>query len=290
MGYQPVDIGLLQAIFRQGFVNYPSQGVDGDLENLVTLHLEITATRLVLRVVGGQIGHIEQILILPIRMDMRTEQPRLLRRSENHSASAIAEEHAGGSIRPVNQAGIHLAADHQNMSCTARAYVLVRNAEGEDKPRTGRLHIKSGAISDFQPMLQQTRRTGKHAIGRTRAHDDEIQGIRLQSSGLECLPCGRFSHTGSRLMLGRYPALPYARPFDDPLIIGVDRPGNFLVRENLFWQIATGTEQAGVYRHAIFLEAKTSATRSLIRSGTPFSTSSMATRMALAKARWSALP
>jgi hypothetical protein len=110
---------------------------------------------------------------------------------------------------------------------------LIRNAEREDKPRTGCLHIKSGAIPDFQPMLQQTRRTGKHAIGRTRAHDDEIQGIRFQSSGVERLPCGGFRHAGGRFMLGRYPTLAYARPFDDPLIIGLDRPGDFLVRQNL---------------------------------------------------------
>ena len=78
-----------------------SERGDGEAENLITLHLQI-----------GQIGsaiavtarNLEQILVSAVGMDMGGENSRFIGRAQHHGAGAIAEEHAGGAVTPVEEA------------------------------------------------------------------------------------------------------------------------------------------------------------------------------------------
>ena len=184
MRYQPVDIGLVQSIFLEGFVNDSAQGIDRDLENFIALHLEIARSGLFLRMTGGQIRHVEQILILPIRMNMGTHQTGLVSHPQNHSARAITKQHTGRAIRPIDETGIHLAAHNEHPGGTPSTDVLIGDAQGKDEAGTGSLHVEGRAIADTKAVLQETGGTGKNPIGCPSPHDDQIKFIRFKSCRL----------------------------------------------------------------------------------------------------------
>src|SRR5579862_1352880 len=102
---------------------------------------------------------IEFALVPAVRPQMRGENAAvavitgLLLRLQDECAGAIAEQHAGRTIVPVEDAGEGLRPDHQGSLKRPGAQQRVRCRQSEDEARTHRLQIEGGATGDAEPTL-----------------------------------------------------------------------------------------------------------------------------------------
>ena len=75
---------------------------------------------------------------------------RLLLRFKHDGAGAIAEQHAGAAIVPVENSRECLGADHQRALERAGAQEIVGGGKREDEPRAHRLQVEGRAVVDAE--------------------------------------------------------------------------------------------------------------------------------------------
>src|SRR5271163_4519628 len=73
---------------------------------------------------------------------------RLLLGVEYDRAGAVAEQHAGAAIGPVEKPGKRLGADHQRPRKSSRLDEPIGHSQSVDEARTYRLEIESGAMGN----------------------------------------------------------------------------------------------------------------------------------------------
>src|SRR5437764_1322691 len=83
----------------------------------------------------------------PVRMRMRRQHAAavaaaLRNRFQHDRTGAVAEQHAGATIGPVEDAREGLGANHQRSPRLAEAQRVVRDREREDEAGADRLHIE----------------------------------------------------------------------------------------------------------------------------------------------------
>jgi len=64
---------------------------------------------------------------------------------QHHGAGAIAEQHAGAAIRPVEDAGEHFGTDHQRTLVRTGADELFGDGHRINKAAAHRLYVESGS-------------------------------------------------------------------------------------------------------------------------------------------------
>src|ERR1700675_4740328 len=79
---------------------------------------------------------------------------------KHDSAGAIAKQHTGAAVAPVENSGECLGADHQRALERAGPQEIIRGGEREDKPRTYRLQIEGRAVVDAERALDLDRGGG----------------------------------------------------------------------------------------------------------------------------------
>ena len=87
-------------------------------------------------------------------------------------AGAVAEQHAGAAILPVEDAREGLGADHQRGARLAEAQRVVGDRQREDEAGAHRLHVEGGAARHAEPRLDLGRGRREGVVGgRGREHD-----------------------------------------------------------------------------------------------------------------------
>src|ERR1700716_1936840 len=81
-------------------------------------------------------------------------------------AGAIAKQHTGAAVVPVENSGECLGADHQRALERAGPQEIVRGGEREDKPRTYRLQVEGSTMVDAERVLDLDRGGGKGVVRR----------------------------------------------------------------------------------------------------------------------------
>ena len=115
----------------------------------------------------------------------------LLVGGEHHRAGAVAEEHAGAAVAPVEDAREHLGADHQRALRLAGTDEIVGGGEAVDEAAAHGLHVECRLAFDAKLRLQQARRARENIVRRRRRNDDEVQLI--------CPRIGRLQRLAARL-------------------------------------------------------------------------------------------
>ena len=183
--HEPVDAFGIVAGRLEGIDDHVGDHADGVLEDLAALHAQMTHG-----LGRGRPAVDEQLgLVAAVGAQMRGYHAavggglaRLLLRLQNHRARAIAEQHAGAAIIPVEDARESLGADHQRALEGAGAVVLEAQ-EQPGKAATDRgvvtTHLRSDGrhkaklFVDGGPSSTQTvghlrmegREVFKHAVG-----------------------------------------------------------------------------------------------------------------------------
>ena len=93
---------------------------------------------------------------------------------QHHRAGAVAEQHAGRAVLPVEQARKGFGADHQRALVRAGGEELVGGGDGEDEAGADRLKVEGDALSDAERGLDLARRGGEGVVGRRGRDDDEV--------------------------------------------------------------------------------------------------------------------
>ena len=103
----------------------------------------------------------------------------LLLRLQHDRAGAVAEQHAGGAVGPVEDAREGLGADHQRALVGAGAQQAVGGGEPVDEARADRLQIEGRAVGDAEPGLDRDRAGRKGVVGRRGREHDQIDRLRV---------------------------------------------------------------------------------------------------------------
>ena len=72
---------------------------------------------------------------------------------QHHRAGAVAEQHAGGAVGPVQQPAHAFGADQKNGAGLAAADEIVGHRQAIDEAGANRLHVEGGAVRHAQPRL-----------------------------------------------------------------------------------------------------------------------------------------
>src|SRR5438034_3876028 len=85
---------------------------------------------------------------------------------KHDGAGAVAEQHAGCPVVPVENPRERLGADHQSALEGARAQKIVRAGEAKYEPRTYRLQVEGCAVVDAKRVLHSNRSRWKGMVRR----------------------------------------------------------------------------------------------------------------------------
>ncbi len=147
MGHEPVDVLEIDAGLAGGGFDGLGDVDYGVTEHLVPLHPQLAD----LAVGGGAVVDIEQVGLLALAAqgegeDSPVGRPALSRGGlDHHGPGAVAEQHAGAAIGPVEQPGHLLRADHQAAAGVAPGDEAVGDGQGVDEARADRLDVKGDA-------------------------------------------------------------------------------------------------------------------------------------------------
>jgi hypothetical protein len=172
-----------------------------------------------------------------------------LRRAQEDSPRAVAEQHAGAAVLPVQDTGIDLAADHQNAAGLPGSDHPVGHGQAIDETGARGGKVEPKALGHPQLRLHAQRGGGKRLVGRAGRQDDPVH-IRRRRAGIgQGRPGRRCSHERRGLMLAGEVPLFDARPFLNPGVGGIDRPRQLFIGHDPLGQVAATAGEDGTRRH-----------------------------------------
>ena len=168
-------------------------------------------------------GHREQIGLRTVRSHARREQTVRVRAVlQNGRARAVAEEHTGVAIFPIDDGGKLLRTNHQHRVVGVRIDELLADLNPVDETRASGLEIECGGAVRANLLLDETGRRGERHIGRDGGDDDEIDLLRLHASHRHRAARGCRTEVGSKLIVSRDAPLLDAGTAHDPFVGGLD--------------------------------------------------------------------
>ena len=169
-------------------------------------------------------------------------------RFEHDRAGAIAEQHAGAAVGPVENTGEGFGADHQSALERAGTQEIVGSGEREDKSGAYRLQIERRAVVDAEFVLHRDRGGGKGVIRRRGGQHDQVDRLRVDpgigqrgASGMNCQMRGELAFGGDV-------ALPDTGSLHDPFVGRVDPRSQFGIGQDLARQIGAAAEHHRTHR------------------------------------------
>ncbi len=244
---QPVDRMAVEAMVREGLLDHGVQGLDRDLEHVVAAHHHLHAVvGLVLEAHRDPDRVVQQLLVRAVRVQVRGQDAGLVVGLEHHRAGAVAEQHAGAAVAPVDHARQGFGTHHQRALRGPAAHELVGDPQRVEETRAGRVDVEGGAAVGAQAVLQQARGAGEDDVGRGRAEHDQVDVGGDDAGGLHRAQRRLEGEVAGGLARQRDMALADAGARADPLVAGVDAPGELVVAEHVVGQVAAGAGDACV--------------------------------------------
>ena len=182
-----------------------------------------------------------------VRMPRSAGLARLLLRFQHDGAGAVAEQHAGAAVVPVENPRKGLGADHQRALEGAGAQEIVGGRQREDEARADRLQVEGRAMVDAERVLHRDRGGGKGVVRRRGRQHDQVDRLRVDP-GIGQRRARRIDRQmRGELALGGDVALPDAGALHDPLVGGVDPRRQFGIGQDLLRQIGAAAEHDRTY-------------------------------------------
>ena len=167
---------------------------------------------------------------------------RLLLGAQDDRARAIAEQHAGAAVRPVEQPREGFGADHQRGPCLPDPQEIVGRRQGVGETRADRLQVEGDAAARAELGLHRGRGRREGVIGGGGRDQDQVQVLRADTGPRQGLARGGRRQIGGRLAVGGEMTLPDPGPLADPLVGCVDGSRQLLVAHHARRQIGADTQ------------------------------------------------
>ena len=168
---------------------------------------------------------------------------------DHGSARAVAKEHAGGAVRPVDHAGHALGAYHQHALRLSGDGERVGEVEGVEKARAGAVYVQRRAVrADLR--LQKTAEGGGDGV-RQDAGCKDIVDVRGDKAGVFQRGVGGAGSELQKRLVGDDLPGADAGVRADPLVRGIEELAQIVVGERVRGQGAAGPQ----YPHAFSLLA-----------------------------------
>ena len=148
---------------------------------------------------------------------------RLRLRLEHDRAGAVAEQHAGAAVVPVENAREGLGADHQRALGGARAQEIVGGRERKHEAGADRLQVEGDAVVDAEAVLHRDRGRRKGVVGRRGRQHDQVDRLGVDAGMSQRRTRGLDCEVRGELALGGDVALADAGALHDPLVRSVNR-------------------------------------------------------------------
>ena len=173
---------------------------------------------------------------------------RLILRLQHDRTGAVAEQHAGAAVAPVENPRERLGADHQRALVGACTQEVVGGGERKDEAGTHRLQIEGGAVMDAKPVLHRDRGSRKRIVRRRRRQHDQVDRLRIDAGVFERGTRGVDRQMRGILAIGGDVTLPDAGALNDPLVRRIETGGQFRIGQHLLRQIGAAAQHDRTFR------------------------------------------
>ena len=228
---QPVDAAGRHLRLHQRFVGDFFQHGHGQLEDGRAVHVQ---EFLVDAAVGRVRRAAQDVAVAAVRMQLDRQHPRLLGGRQHDGAGAVAEQHAGGAVVEVEDAGEDFGADHQHVLRMAGLDEGVARRQCVDEAAAHGAQVERGAVvAHAELVLDDARGAGEAAeeVRRGRGDDDQVDLVGVQPGRVE-RHAGRVDgQVGGVLVGSSVVAGGDAAAGRDPLVRGLDARGGQLRRQ-----------------------------------------------------------
>ena len=251
MGDQPVDVFRLQPVGRQGFLQDAGQIGDGVTENFLSHHAYLPDRPGRGRPAVG----VQQIVQSAVGMEVGGKYAPIgagagaIAGAQDHRPGAVAEQHAGVTVLPVDDAREGLGPDDQRGFGPARLDETVGHGEAVYETGTHGLDIEGGGLGGADQSLHLGRRRREGLVRGRGGEHDEVNILRRLARRLQGrLGGGRPEH-GGFLVFGGDAPFTDAGAFVDPFVGGIHRPGKFVVGDDAFREMGAAPGNDGPDDH-----------------------------------------
>ena len=205
---------------------------------------------------------VEQVLEASVGADARCKDTAVLARAvlrlrlEHDRARAVAEQHAGGAVRPIENARERLRTNDNGALELARLEEIVSDRHRVDKARAHGLHVECRAFRHAERVLNGDRGRRKGAIRRRGRADHQIDVDGVDGRAHQGLLCRGDTEIRRALAFIRDVALADARPLDDPFVAGIDELCQVRIGHHALWQMRANATDDGAddcQRRVLFL-------------------------------------
>ena len=201
----------------------------------------------------------QDLAVAAIGMQVGRQDAGLLAGFEQDGTSAIAEQHTGGTVIKIENAGEDFGADDQRLARRAAADHGVGHGQGIDETRAHRLHVKGRTTGNAQLVLHDAGRGGEHHVRRGSGDDDQVDLVCRCAGSLECLACGLDRQIAAESAFIGKMAGSDAGTLDNPFVGRLDTTRCQLLHQLLVGhetgrQIAAGTGDTGIQGHVLISE------------------------------------
>src|SRR5450756_313754 len=198
----------------------------GELEDLAARHVHgvlVQAHRLVARRLAAAAGrHVEIRRAAAVVAQVEAEDAAVVGGLHEHGAGAVAEEHAGAAVLPVDHLAEHLGADNEDVLVDVGRNEGRGDGEAVDEAGAAGLHVEGAGLGGAD-LVGDDRRRGRHdVVGRDRGDDDQVELARDERPRLETTAGGDLAEVARRLVHSRDAALADAGAREDPLVRRVE--------------------------------------------------------------------
>ncbi len=153
---------------------------------------------------------------------------------QHQRARAVAEQHAGGAVRPVHDAAEGFGPDHQHAVGLTRDDQRIGIGQRKDEARADGLNIEGKAFGHAQIGLHHGGRGREGQVGGRGRHDDRVDVVRRQP-GIVQRARAAGGQVGCGLAFGGEMAAFDAGARPDPFVGGIER----------VFEFALGTTRSG---------------------------------------------
>ena len=222
-----VDVGDAHARLGAELGDRGHDRVHTELEDAAALHREMRlgTRRLVVGRRSREAGNVQD---LDGGLGRQAHGKRALpARAEHRRRRAVAEEHAGGAVRPVDEPADLLGRHHEHALGAAAGEVAVGDVQREDEARAGGRHVEGRAGGSEE--LRDGAGLRRHEVVAARGGaDDEVELVRRHAGGLKRRTARCEREVVERLG-GAEATLGDAGTLGDPLVRGVEKLGELVV-------------------------------------------------------------
>ena len=170
---------------------------------------------------------------------------------QHQRPGAVAEQHAGGPVGPVDDPAEGFRPDHQHAGGLSRHDQRICGGQRINEARTNRLHIKGIAALHANRLLHHGGGGRESQIGGGGGQDDCVDVIAGQARTVQRPLCGQCRHLRGGLIRG-HDVPPFdAGPGLDPLIRRVQRRLEFGIVHDPVGQVMPDALYHGPYGHVI---------------------------------------